>query len=173
MRFRNGTRADSDRIAALHTASWRDAYVGLMPPEFLNGPLADSHRAKWRARTEDASGRWLMLAEEGDELVGFIHLDTVRDGRVHVDNLHVRPGRTGTGIGYRLLRRGFAWAADAHPGRDVFLEVLRGNARAITFYERAGGLVTAERPLTVAPGIEVGEIEYIWTADAVGRLAAL
>lgn len=90
-----------------------------------------------------------------------------------MDNLHVRPGRTGTGIGYRLLRRGFARAAGEHPGRDVFLEVLRGNTPAIAFFERADGLVTAERSLTLAPGIEAGEIEYTWTATAVGRLAAL
>lgn len=156
----------------MHTASWRSAYAGLLPADYLHGSLRDEHRAKWRARTAEPSGRWMLVAEQGDELVGFIHLD-VRDGRVHVDNLHVRPGRTGTGIGYRLLRRGFAWAAGEHPGADVFLEVLRGNAPAIAFYERAGGLVTAERSLTIAPGIEVDEIEYTWTAGAVGRLAAL
>ncbi|GAA3810813.1 GNAT family N-acetyltransferase [Streptomyces phyllanthi] len=172
MLYRNGTPSDADRVAALHTASWRSAYAGLMPAEYLSGSLPEEHRAQWRERTAEPSGRWLLLAEEGDELLGFIHLVTVPDGRLYVENLHVRPGRVGTGIGHGLLHRGFAWAAAEHPGRDVYLEVLSGNVRAIAFYEREGGVVTAERPATVAPGIELDEIEYTWSATAVGRPGA-
>ncbi|MET9382738.1 GNAT family N-acetyltransferase [Streptomyces sp. NPDC002928] len=183
MRISPGTPADADRIAALHTASWRSAYAGLMPAEYLHGPLAEEHRAKWRSRTAVAAtdaGHCLLLAEEDEageeddeaELCGFVNLHTAPDGRVHVDNLHVRPGRVGTGLGRLLLHRGFAWAASACPGRDVFLEVLRGNDRAIVFYERQGGLRTAERPLRLASGLVLDEIEYTWPAAVVGRLTA-
>ncbi len=172
MRFRDGTPADADRIAELHTASWRSAYAGLMPAEYLHGPLRDEHLAKWRERTAaPVAGRCLLLAEVEDELRGFIHLATSVEGRVHVDNLHARPGHVGTGIGHRLLRRGFAWAAAEHPGQDVYLEVLRGNDRAIAFYEREGGLRTAERTLHLAAGFALEEIEYTWPAATVGRLA--
>ncbi|MER5179331.1 GNAT family N-acetyltransferase [Streptomyces sp. NPDC002896] len=173
MRFRHGTPADADRIAELHTASWRSAYAGLMPAEYLEGPLREEHLAKWRQRTAAPTAhRRLLLAEEEDELLGFIHLDTAVDSRVHVDNLHARPGHVGTGIGHRLLRRGFAWAAAEHPGRDVYLEVLRGNDRAIAFYERQGGLRTAERTLHMAAGFALDEIEYTWPAATVSRRAA-
>jgi ribosomal protein S18 acetylase RimI-like enzyme len=165
-----GTAADADRIAALHTASWRSAYAALLPASYLHGPVAEEHREQWRARTASLGpGRLLLVAYEDGELHGFIYLCTVADGRVHVDNLHVRPDRVGTGLGRSLLRRGFAWAAAAHPGRDVFLEVLRGNDRAIVFYERQGGLRTAERPLRLAPDLVVGEVEYTWPAAQVGR----
>ncbi|AZP21296.1 hypothetical protein ACIGMX_24325 [Streptomyces aquilus] len=75
------------------------------------------------------------------------------------------------GLGRRLPRAGLAWASGTRPGRDVGLEVLRGIDRAIVFYEREGGLRTAERPLRPAPGLVVGEIEYTWPAALVGRLA--
>ncbi|WP_043455579.1 GNAT family N-acetyltransferase [Streptomyces fulvoviolaceus] len=171
MLIRKGTPADADRIAALHTASWRSAYATLMPAAYLQGPLAEEHREKWRTRTSAlGADRLLLTAEEDGEVCGFLHLCT-EDRRVHVDNLHVRPDRVGTGLGRRLLRRGFAWAATEYPGRDVFLEVLRGNDRAIVFYERQGGLRTAERPLRLAPGLVLDEIEYTWPAAQVGRLA--
>ncbi|TPQ17938.1 GNAT family N-acetyltransferase [Streptomyces sporangiiformans] len=173
MLIRNGAPADAERIAALHTASWRSAYAALMPADYLQGPLAEEHRAKWRARTAALStDGCLLLAEEGGELRGFIHLDIAGDGRVHVDNLHARPDHVGTGVGHRLLCRGFAWAAAEYPGRDVSLEVLRGNDRAIAFYERQGGLRTDERPLRLAAGFTLDEIEYTWPAASVRRLAA-
>ncbi|MFD9005676.1 GNAT family N-acetyltransferase [Streptomyces sp. NPDC059582] len=175
MRVRPGTPADAECVAELHTASWRSAYAGLMPATYLHGPLAEEHREKWRSRTAAATraaGHCLLLAEERGELCGFVHLQPARDGRVHVDNLHVRPGRVGTGLGRLLLRRGLAWAAATSPGRDVFLEVLRGNDRAIVFYERQGGLRTAERPLRLASGLVLDEIEYTWPAALVGRLTA-
>lgn len=75
------------------------------------------------------------------------------------------------GLGRRLPRAGLAWASGTRPGRDVGLEVLRGIDRAIVFYEREGGLRTAERPLRPAPDLVVGEIEYTWPAALVGRLA--
>ncbi|WP_405649633.1 GNAT family N-acetyltransferase [Streptomyces sp. NBC_00019] len=165
-----GTAADADRIAALHTASWRSAYAALLPAAYLHGPVAGEHREQWRARTASlAPDRLLLVAHEDGELHGFVYLCTTADGRVHVDNLHVRPDRVGTGLGRSLLRRGLAWAAAAHPGRDVFLEVLRGNDRAIVFYERQGGLRTAERPLWLAPDLVVDEVEYTWPAAQVGR----
>ncbi|GGX52738.1 GNAT family N-acetyltransferase [Streptomyces fructofermentans] len=167
-----GTPADADAVAALHTASWRSAYAALMPSAYLDGPLSDDHLAKWRTRTADPSpDRILLLAREAGGLLGFIHLAVAPDGRVHVDNLHVRPRRVGTGVGRALLRRGFAWAAAHRPGHDVFLEVLVGNDRAIAFYERAGGVRTAERAVRPAEGLELDELEYTWSGAAVGALA--
>ncbi|MDX3451289.1 GNAT family N-acetyltransferase [Streptomyces sp. ME02-8801-2C] len=170
MRIRNGTSADAESIAALHTASWRSAYRVLMPAAYLDGPLAAEHLAKWRDRTAEPSDeRCLLLAEQEGEPLGFIHLAAGSDGRVHVDNLHARPDHVGTGVGRTLLHHGFAWAAGRYPGRDVYLEVLRGNARAISFYERAGGRRTAERPLRMAAGFTLEEFEYTWPAATVGR----
>ncbi|WP_218904101.1 GNAT family N-acetyltransferase [Allostreptomyces psammosilenae] len=97
-------------------------------------------------------------------------------GRPHpilLDQLHVRPGHLGGGIGGALLRRSFAWAAARHPGRDVYLEVLRENAPAIAFYTRQGGRRTAEGTWHHPAGFAVEELVYTWRAAEVRARAAM
>ncbi|MEU6710076.1 GNAT family N-acetyltransferase [Nonomuraea sp. NPDC046802] len=71
-------------------------------------------------------------------------------------------GSTGSGIGTQLLRRGLAWAVDEHPGREVYLEVLSANTRAIAFYERHGARCTDERTCRFQQGFELPGFEYAW-----------
>ncbi|GAB2571367.1 hypothetical protein GCM10027168_00070 [Streptomyces capparidis] len=183
MHITTGGPDDAERVAALHTESWRTAYAGIMPDGFLSGPLYEDRLRLWRGRTErPVPGAALFTAAapdaEGGELRGFAYLVPRPDGRVLLDNLHARPGRTGSGIGTRLLRHALSWAAAAHPGRDVFLEVLRANARAVAFYERHGARRTDERICRFEGlgegsdegsdgAFELAEYEYTWPAEAL------
>ncbi len=164
MQMRSGIADDIFPIVALHVDSWRSAYAGIMPDSFLNGPLADDRLVLWRERlASPVPGSGLFVARDGDgELAGFVYLLPAPSGRILLDNLHVRPGSTGSGIGTRLLRRGLAWAADEHPGREVYLEVLSANTRAIAFYERHGARRTDERMCRFPQGFELPEFEYAW-----------
>ncbi|MFH8366816.1 GNAT family N-acetyltransferase [Streptomyces sp. NPDC018031] len=156
---------DADAIAELHTASWRRAYTDLFPAWYLNGPLLAERRRSWRGRlAEPVPGGALFLAVETGELLGFTYLEPKADGRVILDNLHARPGATGRGVGGRLLRHALGWTAQAHPGRDVYLEVLQGNTRAVAFYERHGGRRTASRVCHFEQGFALPEFEYTWPA---------
>ncbi|MBV1941752.1 GNAT family N-acetyltransferase [Streptomyces sp. BV286] len=168
MEIRAGVRGDVEQIAALHTESWRTAYAGIMPSSFLDGPLFEDRLALWHGRILDPqSAAGLFVAVDGGELAGFVYLVPRPDGRVLLDNLHARPGRTGSGIGGRLLRRALAWAAAEHSGRDVYLEVLRANTRAVAFYERHGALRTDERMCRFEQGFDLPELEYTWAAGSV------
>ncbi|MEU8894440.1 GNAT family N-acetyltransferase [Nocardia sp. NPDC048505] len=168
MMIREGTRADAESVAALHAESWRSAYAGIMPEEFLNGPLDEERLGTWRRRLGgDASSDRLFVAEEAGALLGFVYLVPGSDGRVLLDNLHVRPGAKRSGIGARLLRRGLDWAAAAYPDRPVYLQVLRANVPAINFYERQGGIRTAEGLARFEQGFDLPELEYTWP-PAVG-----
>lgn len=165
MEIRTGVRGDAEQIAALHAESWRTAYAGIMPGEFLSGPLDDERLAVWRGRLDEPPrGAGLFVAVDGAELLGFAYLLPRSDGRLLLDNLHARPGRTGGGIGTRLLRHARAWAAEVHPGRTVYLEVLRGNTRAVSFYERHGAVRTDERICVCEQGFELPELEYSFPA---------
>ena len=42
--------SDAWRIAVLQTESWRSAYRGLLPDEFLDGPVVDDRVRLWNAR---------------------------------------------------------------------------------------------------------------------------
>jgi ribosomal protein S18 acetylase RimI-like enzyme len=159
--------ADADAVAELHTASWRKAYASLFPAEYLDGPLLAERRRVWRARLADpVPGAALFLAVQAGVLLGFVYLEPRPDGRLLLDNLHARPGGTGRGVGSRLLGYALAWSATAHPGRDVYLEVLQGNTRAVAFYERHGGARTGSRICRFDQGFELPEFEYTWPATA-------
>lgn len=168
MQIRTGAQSDTEEIAALHADSWRTAYAGIMPEEFLSGPVLEDRLTHWRGRlTEPQPGAGLFVAVDEGTVEGFVCLTPRSDGRLLLDNLHARPGRTGSGIGGRLLRYALAWAAAEHPGREVYLEVLRANERAVAFYERHGAVRTDERVGRIEQGFEIPEFEYTWAAGSV------
>lgn len=166
--LRTGTAADAAAVAALHAQSWRAAYAGIVPAEALGEGLLGEREELWAIRLtvdygEPANTPQLLIAETGDgELVGFCYLVPQPDGRVLLDNLHVRPGHTGAGTGGVLLRAARAWVAEGHPGVPLYLEVLRENHRAVAFYERAGGVRTAAREAVFPGGFVLPEYEYTW-----------
>ncbi|MGQ4728561.1 MULTISPECIES: GNAT family N-acetyltransferase [Streptomyces] len=157
-----------EQIAALHADSWRTAYAGIMPDSYLSGPLVAEKLALWQARAaEHTAASRLFVAVDGLDVAGFAYTTLRSDGRLLLDNLHARPGRTGSGIGGRLLRHTLTWAAAEHRGRDLYLEVLRANTRAIAFYERHGARRTGERLYRFGQGFTLPEVEYTWTSKAV------
>ncbi|MEU9299744.1 GNAT family N-acetyltransferase [Streptomyces sp. NPDC048269] len=168
MRIRAGSPGDIEQIATLHADSWRTAYAGIMPHSYLSRSLSGDKLALWHGRLtvpDPAAG--LFVAVEEGVIAGFVYLTPCPDGRLLLDNLHARPGRTGTGIGGRLLRHALAWAVTEHPGRDVYLEVLRANTRAIAFYVRHGAIRTAERVCRFEQGFALPELEYTWAAQSL------
>ncbi|MGW4353782.1 N-acetyltransferase family protein [Nocardia sp. NPDC004582] len=167
VRIRPGLGSDAEAVATLHTASWRTAYAGIMPAAYLDGALAGDHRRMWHARLAgDATPGSLFIAESGSGLAGFIYLAAQSDGRILIDNLHVSPALKRGGIGTRLLRHGFEWAAAEFPGRPVYLEVLEENTAAIAFYERHGGRAGTPRTFRFPQGFEVRDLEITWPTGA-------
>lgn len=104
--FRVACASDDLRVAELHTASWRSAYRGLLSDAYLDGDILAERGRLWEQRLAQPSGRQLvLLAEEGEALLGFVCvlLDEEPAWGAYLDNLHVRPGLTGRGLGRRLL----------------------------------------------------------------------
>ena len=163
-----------ESIAELHTESWRTAYAGIMPADYLDGPLLAINLELWQARID--SERYLnggppsclLVAEGGDqEVTAFAYLTPQRDDRILLDNLHVRPGSKRSGIGSRLMGRGLGWAAEHHPDQPVYLEVLRDNTPARAFYERMGGSTSRAYVERFHAGFELDMLEYTWSPAAV------
>ncbi|UGT43552.1 GNAT family N-acetyltransferase [Nocardia yamanashiensis] len=163
--IRPGAPADAEAVAVLHIQSWRTAYAGIMPQSFLDSLHPDIRRDVWRERLVTADpATALFVAESGGELLGFTYLARQSDGRVLLDNLHVRPDLKRGGIGGRLLRRALHWTATEFPGHPMYLEVLKDNHPAIAFYERHGGVRAVERIGHWPQGFDLAEFEYVWPA---------
>ncbi len=140
LRLRGARSADADAIARLHIASWRDAYRDVLSPGFLAGQIEDALGTHW---DQVLGGRRrpgaVIVAVAGRDLAGFVA--AWRDGtNCHIDNLHIRPGMRGAGIGRSLL--GFA-AQRLHDqgARTADLWCFAANPGALRFYRTLGGEV--------------------------------
>ncbi|MRH92615.1 GNAT family N-acetyltransferase [Nocardia sp. SYP-A9097] len=163
MEIRSGLLADAPAVAALHTESWRTSYAGIMPAEYLDGPLYEERLAIWQFRlTTPTPGAALFTAQEESELLGFVYLTPNPDGRILLDNLHVHPTAKRRGLGTRLLRHAQHWTHTEHPGHTLYLEVLEANTPAVAFYERHGGKRTDSRTAHFDQGFDLIELEYTW-----------
>lgn len=137
MLIRRATPSDRDAIAALHLASWQDAYTIELPPEVLRDEVPSYLRGKWAVRTF-AAPELTLVAEADGALRGFVCALTDRDPPL-IDNLHVRPGLRGAGTGARLLSEVRAALRAEGFGR-AYLTVLERNPRALAFYLSQGGV---------------------------------
>jgi GNAT superfamily N-acetyltransferase len=156
---------DARAIALLHTESWRSAYRGLVPDEFLAGPVEQDRIRLWESRmaVPDAS-RFVLKAVDNGELIGFtcVLRDADPDWGPLLDNLHVKPALKGRGIGWSLLTASLDWSFRARPGQPMHLWVLEGNSQARQFYDRQRGVIVERQMLELTDGIIVPSLRYVW-----------
>ena len=126
-----------DEIAGkgrVHYRAWQEAYRGLVDGGYLAGMseekcVAQAH--KWREN--------ILVARDGDRVIGFVgagcsfDVDFGECGEIFA--LYVLSEYHGRGVGYALMNAAFERLSDS---KRVILWVLRGNERAIRFYERRG-----------------------------------
>ncbi|MFD4258619.1 GNAT family N-acetyltransferase [Streptomyces sp. NPDC058534] len=166
------TVADCDRVALIRVRGWQTAYRGLVPQVYLDGMDAAGDAERRRVLFSRARAGVVNLVAEDDrgEVVGWACHGPYRGGErptrdAELYAIYVSPERLGAGIGQALIRESVRrCAAAGHP--RMLLWVLRDNARARRFYERAGfGADGAEEPFLVE-GVEVPEVRY--AADLAG-----
>jgi hypothetical protein len=90
--IRTATVADADQVAALHAASWRSAYRGILLDGTLGPGLDEERRKHCRARLACARPDDIGLLVDG---VAFIAVWASGDAGfgAYIDNLHVHPER--------------------------------------------------------------------------------
>lgn len=154
-------REDADRLGALHVASWRWAYEGLLPADYLAGLDAAARSAWWRTVLGEPWPGAVLVAERAEEIIGFVTVgpngsDEPRTAVLYAIYLH--PLSVGAGVGHLLHEAGLAVLRE-QGYVDVILWVLRTNQRAIGFYERHGWSPDEREQLDHSvPGVELDEI---------------
>lgn len=167
MRFRLAHPADAPAIAALHAQSWATAYAHILRADWLAQDMAADRLQVWSQRfaAPDSAMR-VLLAEDHDGLAGFVCLYLAADPQwgSHVDNLHVRPGLRGQGLGRRLLGAAAQMALAEAPGAGLDLHVFTANTAARGFYARLGG---SEGPVEkeIAPDGSQQSYLRLWWPD--------
>ena len=118
--------ADAEAKADVHWKSCLETYTGLMDPDFLAASTLDKYHAIALRFVETT-----LVAELDGKIVGFGCWDPTGE----IPALYVLRDALGYGIGRRLLETMLERLADC---KQVRLEVLEGNNRAIGFYEHMG-----------------------------------
>jgi GNAT superfamily N-acetyltransferase len=139
--IRAGREDDAEALAALHVASWRWAYRGLLDDEVLDGLSVEDRGSMWRTLLGGGEVA-VIVAERGSELVGFASAGPSRDddaepGTGEVAAIYLAEEMAGSGLGAALFAR-IQDELRALGCSRATLWVLESNARARRFYEREG-----------------------------------
>jgi ribosomal protein S18 acetylase RimI-like enzyme len=147
MRLRAARAGDAASIAALHLASWRDAYRGVLDDAVLDVVAPVALPRHWDATLPLAEPGVVILAVRDGAPAGFVAAYG-RGETAYVDNLHVAPGGRGGGLGRVLL--GLAARRLRRLGcTRAELFAFAGNTGALRFYARLGAAIGPEQDCEV------------------------
>jgi len=155
--IRASSVADAAPIAAVQREAWFAAYTGIIPDAIIDRVTAPDAGARVRQSFRTRPWQRMIVATPDDEQAGIVGyaafgpetdvlgapwphpLSTDGEERrvAELYALYVRPAWWSTGTGRALMDRVLARSAAAGYS-SITLWVLRDNARARRFYERAG-----------------------------------
>jgi GNAT superfamily N-acetyltransferase len=152
---RPATLRDAKTVAEIHVASWQASYKGIVPDEHLRTLSVEKRQAFWREAIEFCEPQ-LLVATEGNQIVGFVGFDRSRDKGTPSTTgelwaIYVKPDRWGTGVGLALWDAARDGLQEEGCTRVTAWMPLR-NERALRFHELAG----FKRELTSAKTTEIG-----------------
>ena len=166
IRIRAANPADADSMARVHVDTWRTAYAGIVPDEYLDGLSHQDRRLRWKEiLTTDQPATSNFVAETGGgEVVGFSGGGPEREGdrtyrgelyAVYILDNHQHKGvgrRLVSAVAQRLLVDGF---------NSMLLWVLKDNHTACRFYESLGGERVGRKTVVIG-GTDLVEVSYGW-----------
>ncbi|MBC7603293.1 MAG: GNAT family N-acetyltransferase [Ramlibacter sp.] len=147
MRVAAASLEDLPALAEVHVASWRSAYAGILPADYLANLSVERRHASWRTVLSEGKSQ-LLVAMEGTAVVGFVSFGRCRDAAAAQDcgelwALYVSPVAWSTGVGQALWKEARV-RLNASGFRSASLWVIKENQRAIRFYCAAGFAIEAD-----------------------------
>jgi GNAT superfamily N-acetyltransferase len=165
--IRGAAEADLPAIAAVHLASWQEAYRGLVPQAVLFGRSIEGCHAGWRLILANHPEDIALASTPDGRVHGFCYagpvVDSARSGpfEFEIYGLHVAPSARRQGFGASLLHRALARAHRAGM-RSAIVWTLEGLKPSRRFYEREGGKPVKSGFWSI-DGVTLPEIAYGWT----------
>ncbi|MEV5199439.1 GNAT family N-acetyltransferase [Streptomyces sp. NPDC053720] len=168
IRVRDMTVDDCETVSRIRARGWRGAYTGLVPQSYLDEmELAVAEDAE-RRRASLGRGTTIvnLVAERpGSGVIGWGCYGPYREmgrpvARGELYALYVTPEQIGTGAG-RALMAEILGRTTAAGFPDLALWVLKENAPARRFYERAGFRPDGAEESFEADGALVPEVRYV------------
>jgi ribosomal protein S18 acetylase RimI-like enzyme len=160
--LRRATFRDAMEVARVHVGTWRSAYRGIVPQEYLDS-LSVERRARNYTFDAEVENHLTWIALDRGTIVGFVTVGRVDDVDFprlgEVQGLYVSTDRWRSGIGSVLLRKGeqlLTGVADT----PAILWVLEDNVRGRAFYEAQGWSADGHQKIVELGGKSLVELRY-------------
>jgi len=139
---RDAVASDAEDVARVHVDAWRETYSGVLADHHFSEEALSRRKQFWARylSLEPRPGR-MVVAEQGGVPVGFANAGEARGPdaehgfpparSLHLFSIYLLTAAHGSGLGQLMLEA----VLQDDPAQ---LWVLRGNDRAIAFYERNG-----------------------------------
>jgi len=164
---------DSAALAQIQVNSYRIAYAGLLPQEYLDHFSYEEQTQDWKDLLGDTMTDVLYVAENATgDIVGYAvgrpGLTNLEGYDCELVSLHVRRDDQRQGIGRRLFTATAAWL-QARGCTSLMMWVLKQNpSRA--FYEQLGGKLIGEQTIMLGDDVQAIEVAYGW--PEIARVAS-
>ena len=167
MKIRQSNTSDTSAIARVRVESWRAAYRGIVPDDFLDGMDAAQWADGYRRFLENPPDRLVSFVAEVDRtIVGMAAAGPNRDHdtpySAELFLIYLLPGYWRRGIGLKLVDATARSLIDLGLS-SMIVWVLAENWPARRFYEALGGRYFRKRPTDIA-GSPLQEVSYGWAA---------
>lgn len=128
------TDEDIDGKAYVHWKSWHETYSELVDMEYMKTITLEKCEKMAHRRTDN-----IIVAKDNDKVIGFVRYGVYREDTLpeygEVYAIYVLRDYHDKKIGYALMNAVFEKLAEY---KKIAVWVLKGNYRAIKFYERYG-----------------------------------
>lgn len=133
------TAEETDGKAYVHWKSWHETYENLVSREYLDALTLD--------KCTEIARRWrdnIYVAKDGERVIGFVGYGRCGDSTMEdcgeVYAIYILREYYGKKVGYALMQTALELLEDERLGENkkIVLWVLKGNERAIRFYEKCG-----------------------------------
>ena len=148
--IRPATPEDASRIAEVHIAAWKAAYIHFIPQVVLD----NLNHSQWEEKTRNhiSEGAHFLLSEaEGVTAAYALWLPFPRSidwpHKNLISSLYCHPDYFGQGHGTKLIRA-CARLAQKQEHTGMMIEVFKDNVRTLALYERLGGRQISEGTFT-------------------------
>lgn len=164
--IREATVEDAAEIANVHINSWREAYKGLLPQDFLDERALNfkNRYELWKRVTQNPNQVTLVAESTEHGVVGMVNGTNCRDEDkkdwCEVWCIYLLEKYHGKRIGFNLLKQYF----DIHSDKGFskgYLWVLDNNP-TIKFYEKVGGRYDGRDKEGEISGQKVKELMFVW-----------
>ncbi len=161
--IRPASPADAAGIADVHVRSWREAYTGIVPDDYLAGLDPTQRTPVWtenlRRGPDEHVHTW--VAERAARIVGFATIgpgrdEDVRRGDREIYSIYLEPEQWGHGVARDLMRTVIGEAGH----NRIVLWVMADNERARHFYRRHGFEPDGVEKYAPVGGAELLQLRY-------------